>query len=158
MSFVSGTSKLALGFLEGNAASLPWCGTSVWKRQSVSLQANSIEACSGIFGRATLRRCHGVEQACGNDRAWFYCGHVACRWDTPQTNTSELDRSALPVGILHTVCQHTDTGGGCDIVAVREAPDWYLDDGIQYLKAFRRESIALRSDHQHALVRELIVT
>ena len=157
MSFASGTSKLAPGFLEGNAASLPWCGTSVWKRQSVSLQANSSKLALGFWE--------------GNAASLPWCGtsvwkrqSVVLLWSCrlpmgyPQTNTSELAPSALPVGILHTVCQHTDTGGGCDIVAVREAPDWYLDDGIQYLKAFRRESIALRSDHQHALVRELIVT
>ena len=146
MSFASGTSKLALGFLEGNAASLPWCGTSVWKRQSVSLQANSSKLAPGFLE--------------GNAASLPWCGTSVWKRQgvSLQTNTSELAPSALPVGILHTVCQHTDTGGGCDIVAEREAPDWYLDDGIQYLKAFRRESIALRSDHQHALVRELIVT
>ena len=95
-----------------------------------------IEACSGIFGgQRSVVSMVWDERVETTGRGFIVVMSLADGY--PQTNTSELARSALPVGILHTVCQHTDTGGGCDIVAVREAPDWYLDDGIQYLEAFR---------------------
>ena len=42
-------SELALAFFEGNAPSLPWCGTSVWQRQSVALQANASELALAFF-------------------------------------------------------------------------------------------------------------
>ena len=77
-----------LRIVGGNAPSLPWCGTGVWKRRSVSLQnwfRGVFVQRDGFVPRSLLRivggqrsgvamvwnrRCHGVEPACGNDGAF----------------------------------------------------------------------------------------
>ena len=45
------------GFLEGNAPSLPWCGTSVWQRQSVALQVNASELTPGCLTVLVIASC-----------------------------------------------------------------------------------------------------
>ena len=56
--------KLAIGFLEVNAPSLP----CVWDERVATTErcppAEYREACYRLFWRATLRRCHGVWDEC----------------------------------------------------------------------------------------------